>query len=332
MRRAIEMTLIGFLLLLVAYFAAGYAIYTRLAKVRGGCDKHLANRPDNFTNINNWPAKEFAPYFMPTYKEVRFPSRQPGLQIGGWYVEADPNAPVIIVIEGLGGCKYAQGALLPAGILWHSGLNVLLIDLRDTGESDSESGYSTIGNKEYLDALGAWDWLVQEKGFAPELIGMYGNSLGAATVLFAFQHEPRVAAIALNSPFANLPQIIREEMVNNGFPSLFALGAIFMGKVVSGQSLVAHNPVDALLSAGDRAIWVVHSKSDARIAVHHSYDLQAAAQQAGLNATFWFIDGVDHIQAPGTYPEEFQARLSEFFRANLRSRTPRGGGGETLTG
>ena len=148
---------------------------------------------------------------------------------------------------------------------------------------------------------------------------MFGNSLGAATVLFAFQHEPRVAAIALNSPFANLPQIIREEMMNHGYPSLLAPGAIFMGKRVSGESLVAHNPVDALLSAGDRAIWVVHSRADSRIAVHHSYDLQAAAQQAGINATFWFIDGVAHIQAPGTYPKEFQARLSEFFRTHLRS-------------
>jgi uncharacterized protein len=320
-RRSVIGVLVAFLLLLVAaYFAVGYVVYTRLAKVRGGCDKHFVNRPDNFANINDWPAKEFSPYYMPAYEEVRFPSRQPDLQIAGWYVEADPNAPVILIIEGLGGCKYAQGALLPAGILWHSGLNVLLIDLRDTGESDSENGFSTIGNKEYLDALGAWDWLVQEKGFAPEQIGMYGNSLGAATVLFAFQHEPRVAAIALNSPFASLPQIIREEMVNNGYPSILAPGAIWMGKVVSGESLVAHNPVDALLSAGDRPVWVVHSTTDARIAVHHSYDLQAAAQQAGIRATFWFIDGVAHIQAPGTYPEEFQARLSEFFRANLQTR------------
>jgi uncharacterized protein len=309
--------LVFVLLIVVAYFAVGYLVYTRLANVRGSCDMHLANRPDHFTNITNWPVSDFSPFFMPIYEEVRFPSRRPELQISGWYVEADPDQPVIIVVDGLGGCKYAQAALVPAGILWHSGFNVLIIDLRNTGDSDFDNGYSSIGNKEYEDVLGAWDWLVQEKRFAPERIGILGNSLGAAAVLFAFQHEPRIAAIALNSPFASLPQIIREEMQNNGYPSLFAPAAIWMAKVVSGEDLLEHNPVEALLSAGDRPIWVVHSTGDTRIAVHHSYDLQAAAQQAGINATFWFVDEIDHVRAPGVYPEEFTARLGDFFRTYL---------------
>jgi dipeptidyl aminopeptidase/acylaminoacyl peptidase len=288
-----------------------------MANVRGSCDMHLANRPDHFTNITGWPERDFAPFFIPTYEEVRFPSRQANLQISGWYAESDPNAPAIIIVDGLGGCKYAQATLVPAGILWHDGFNVLMIDLRNTGDSDSDNGYSSIGNKEYQDVLGAWDWLIAEKGFAPERIGILGNSLGAAAVIFAFQHELRIAAIALNSPFANLPQIIREEMHNVGFPTFLAPAAILMGKVVSGENLIEHNPVEALLSAGTRPVWVVHSAADTRIAIHHSYDLQAAAQQVGINATFWFIDGVGHVRAPGVYPEEFQLRLGEFFRTHL---------------
>ena len=305
------------LLGVVAYFVLGYVVYTRLANVRGSCDMHLANRPTYFTNITGWEKSDFSPFFMPTYEEVRFSSRQADLQISGWYVEAGPHAPVIIVVDGLGGCKYAQATLVPAGILWRDGFNVLMIDLRNTGDSDSDNGYSSIGNKEYLDVLGAWDWLVQEKNFAPGEIGVLGNSLGAAAVLFAFQHEPRMAAIALNSPFANLSQIIREEMQNNGFPGFLAPAAIWMGRIVSGENLVEHNPVEALLSAGNRPVWVVHSTGDTRIGIHHSYALQAAAQQAGINAIFWFMDGVAHVRAPGIFPEEFRARLGGFFRAHL---------------
>jgi dipeptidyl aminopeptidase/acylaminoacyl peptidase len=280
---------------------------------------HLANRPNHFTNITGWPETDFSPFFMPTYQEVRFPSRQANLQISGWWVETDPNAPAIIVVDGLGGCKYAQATLVPAGILWHDGFNVLMVDLRNTGDSDVDNGYSSIGNKEYQDVLGAWDWLVDEKNFAPGQIGILGNSLGAAAVLFAFEHERQIAAIALNSPFANLPQIIREEMQNNGFPSFLAPAGIWMGRLVSGENLVEHNPVDALLSAGDRPVCIVHSTADTRIAVHHSYDLQAAAQQAGLNVTFWFVDEIGHVRAPGVYPEEFRARLGGFFRTHLNS-------------
>ena len=301
----------------MGYLVVGYLVYTRLANVRGSCDIHLGNRPDHFTNITDWPVDDLSPFFMPHYATVRFPSRDGKVLISGWYVEADPDAPVIIVVDGLGGCKYAQATLVPAGILWHDGFNVLMIDLRNTGDSDFDNGFSAIGNKEYQDVLGAWDWLVQEKHFAPERIGILGNSLGAAAVLFAFQREPRIAAIALNSPFANLPQIIREEMRNNSIPGWFAPVSVLMGRWVSGDNLVEQDPVAALLSAGQRPVWVVHSRADTRIGVHHSYQLQAAAQQAGLNATFWFIDDVAHVRAPGVLPEEFRARLGGFFRQHL---------------
>jgi dipeptidyl aminopeptidase/acylaminoacyl peptidase len=306
------------LLLFVAYFVFGYVVYTRLANVRGSCDMHLANRPDHFTNITEWPVEDFSPFFMPgSYETVRFPSRDAGLQLSGWYVQGDPSAPAIIVVDGLGGCKYAQATLVPAGILWRDGFSVLMIDLRNTGDSDSDNGYSAVGNKEYQDVLGAWDWLIQEKGFAPEQIGILGNSLGAAAVLFAFQAEPRIAAIALNSPFANLPQIIREEMKNNGFPGFLAPASVLMGKLVSGENLVERDPIEALKSAGDRPVWILHSTGDTRIGVHHSYQFQAAAQQAGINATFWFVDDIAHIRVPGVLPEEFRARLGDFFRLHL---------------
>lgn len=318
MRKGIVVVLILVVVAAVAYLVFGYIVFTRLANLRGSCDMHLANRPDHFTNVTDWPVSDFSPFYMPTtYETVSFPSRDANLQLSGWYVEADPAAPVIIVVDGLGGCKYAQATLVPAGILWHDGFNVLMIDLRNTGDSDFDNGYSAIGNKEYADVLGAWDWLVQEKGFAPERIGILGNSLGAGAVLFAFQHEERITAIALNSPFANLPQIIREEMQNKGFPSFLAPAAIIVGRLVGGQDLVEHNPIDALLSAGQRPVWVVHSAADARIAIHHSYQLQEAAQQAGLNVTFWFIDDVGHVRSPGVYPDEFRAQLGGFFRTHL---------------
>lgn len=306
-------------LLLGGYLAFGYLVYTRLANVRGSCAMHAENRPDYFINVTEWPVDDFSPFFMPHYQEVRFSARQSDLQISGWYVEANPDAPVIIVVDGLGGCKYAQATLVPAGILWRDGFNVLMIDLRNTGDSDTDNGFSGIGNKEYQDVLGAWDWLVQVKGFAPERIGILGNSLGAAAVLFAFQHEPQIAAIALNSPFANLPKVIREEMQNNGYPSFLAPAAILMGRLVSGENLLAHDPIQALLSAGDRPLWVVHSDGDTRIAIHHSQMLEAAAKQAGINATFWYVDGIDHIRIPGVLPAEFQQQLGTFFRTYLQT-------------
>ena len=104
---------------------------------------------------------------MPHYESVRFPSRQPGINIAGWWVEGKPGAPAVILVHGLGGCKNAIDVLVPAGMLWRNGFSVLMIDLRNIGESDFVDGRSTAGNVEYQDVLGAWDWLVTNKGYQP---------------------------------------------------------------------------------------------------------------------------------------------------------------------
>jgi dipeptidyl aminopeptidase/acylaminoacyl peptidase len=312
--RKIAWVVIGVALVaVVAYFAAGYLVYNQLANVDRSCDVHLANQPDHFTNLRDWPEMDYSPFYMPAYEEVRFPSRDPRLTLAGWYVPAGPDAPAVIVVDGIGGCKHAQAALLPAGMLWRHGYNVLLMDLRDTGGSDREDGFSAVGTKEYQDVLGAWDWLVREQGIPPEHIGILGNSLGAATVLNAFGLEPRVAAIALNSPFSNLPQIMREELQRSGFPTWLTPAAVLIARLVRGDNLVKYDPVELLLRAGDRPVFVLHSRADPRIRVHHSQRLEAAAQAAGPNAAFWYVDDADHVQTPGLYPAEFQQRLFAFF-------------------
>ena len=104
-------------------------------------------------------------------------------------------------MDGLGGCKNSIAVLTPAGMLWRNGFNVLLIDLRGTGDSTFQDGRSTIGNEEHRDVLGAWDWLVNEKGIDPKHIGLFANSLGGANANYAFSVEPRIAAIFLQSTF-----------------------------------------------------------------------------------------------------------------------------------
>jgi dipeptidyl aminopeptidase/acylaminoacyl peptidase len=254
---------------------------------------------------------------MATYEEVRFPSRNPPLQLAGWYVAGAPDAPVVIMLDGLGGCKYAQASLVPAGMLWRNGFNVLLLDLHETGDSDIDDGYSTIGMDEYLDVQGAWDWLIAEKGFAPEEIGISANSLGAAAALYAFVDEPRMAALFLNSPIANLPQVIREELTRVGYPAWLAPGGILMARLLTGTNIVARSPLSEIQRVGRRPLFVVHSAADKRVAIHHSQQLEAAAQAAGGQATFWYVDGADHMRIPALYPEEYEAQIVDFFRSTL---------------
>lgn len=316
-----KQTIIGLTTLVVLvtllYLGAGYIIYIRLGNVRHSCDTHLTNRPDQFTNISKWPELDYTPYFMAPYEAVHFPSRYANLQLSAWYVAGDPDAPAVIVVDGLGGCKYAQAALLPAGMLWRNGFTVLLLDLHDTGDSAGDDGYSTIGADENLDVQGAWDWLIAEKGFTPERIGISGNSLGGATALYAFVDEPRMAALFLHSPIANLPQVIREELTRVGYPAWLTPGGLLMARLLTGKNLVARSPLREIQRIGARPVFVVHSAADTRVAIHHSQQLQAAAEAVGANVTFWYVEGADHMQIPAVYPAEFEEKIVDFFRTAL---------------
>lgn len=237
----------------VAYLGMGVVIYRQLANVEGSCDEHMANRPDKFVNYPEWPQDfDTEPFWMDTYESVSFPSREPGIEIAGWWIERGPEAPVVLLVDGLGGCKNSIAVLVPAGMLWHNGYNVLLIDLRDTGDSDTEDYLSAIGNEEYQDVLGAWDWLVEVKGFAPKRIGLFANSLGGATALYAFSEEPRVAALLLQSTFGNLQEIVAAELVRNGYPGFLSGGVFIAAPLVSGDNLRAHDPISAIAAAGTR--------------------------------------------------------------------------------
>jgi pimeloyl-ACP methyl ester carboxylesterase len=311
---------VGLILLVVLgilYAGSGLALFVGIANVRGSCGQHAVNRPDRILFTDNWPPMDLSPYAMPDYETVRFPSRQAGIDIAGWWVPGDPGAPAVILVHGLGGCKNAIDILVPAGMLHRNGFSVLMIDVRDVGDPGTEDGWTSAGNEEYLDVLGAWDWLITEKGFAPERIGLYGGSLGGAAALYAFSHEPRVAALFLHSTFASLLAAFADILTGYGLPGFLAQPTAAMGRLVSGEDLLEHRPADVIKEVGGRPIYIVHSRSDRRISIRQSQELFNAAQEAGVNVTAWFPENGLHLQTPAWYPEEFEQRMVGFFRQTL---------------
>lgn len=313
-------------LFVVAYFGMGYVIYDKLGNVKGSCDQHQANRPDKFVVAQfavdeGWPAGfDVAPYFMSPYESVRFPSRDGKIQVAGWWIPAapaNPTAPAVILVDGLGGCKHSISVLTPAGMLWRDGFNVLLIDVRDTGESTFDDLRSTIGNDEFWDILGAWDWLVNEKGFPPDKVGIFANSLGGAMANYAFAEEPRIAALFLHATFGDLQQIIQAELKRNGYPTLLSFPTLVMGSLVTGENLFARSPVETIAQAAGRPVFIMHAQGDTRISYHQSEQLAAAAQAAGVRVTTWFPQGGDHMTTPAVHTQEFEQRLVGFFKENL---------------
>jgi dipeptidyl aminopeptidase/acylaminoacyl peptidase len=304
------------LLALAAYLGMGYVLYDRLTSIRAGGGANNVNTPAAFA-YHNATQFDTTPYFMPDYEVASFTSRQTEITLAGWYIPGDPAMPVVIITHGIHSCKCSPEVLIPAGMLHERGFAVFLYDMRNHGESEIDNGRTALGNKEYLDTLGAWDWLQTTKGFAPEKIGLLGNSLGAGTTLIAFAEEPRVAAAFLDSPYSNLPQIITEELERNRYPTFLEPGGILMGRLVGGDDLLAHSPEDAIRRGNHRPLFIVHGTGDTRISVHHTQQLQTLAQAEGANLTVWMPEGIEHVSASTNLTAEYETRLIEFFSQTL---------------
>ena len=318
MRKKLALLVSGLVVLAaVAYLGIGYKLYDQLSAVHPDLT-NAANTPAQFHVFDaNFTNFDTAPYAMPNFERVHLPSRTPGLMLAGWYIPGDPHAPVVVVTHGLGSCKCGGGLLVVAGMLHRHGFNVLLYDLRNHGESDSDGGRTAIGNKEYLDVLGAWDWLQTAKGFPPQRIGLYGDSLGAGTTLIAFGEEPRVTAAMVDSPYFDIRQIIDERLIQNHYPTFLAPGGLLMARLVGGVDLLAHSPQEAITRDAGRPIFVVHGTGDQSINIHHSRDLASLAAQTGANVTTWFPEGVGHVQGDLALPAEYEQRMTTFYTAAL---------------
>lgn len=304
-------------LLLAAYLGVGYMVYDKFSLIVPFGER-TENTPADFQiiydNVKNF---DTTPYLMPVYEEVSFSSRDPKITLAGWYIPGDEGAPAVVVTHGIGAAKYAGNILTIAGMLHKNGFNVLMFDLRNHGQSTVDDGRTSIGNREYKDVLGAWDYLINVRGFSPERVGVFGLSLGGASTLDAFAEEPRIAAIMVDSPFSNLQQVISEELVRNGYPSMLAPASILTARLINGVDLLEHSPQDAILKNAGRPMYLVHGLIDQRINVHHTRDLVSLADQKGVVVQAWFVEGADHVCAEFVAPAEYEQKMAAFYTQAL---------------
>lgn len=307
-------------LVVAAYFAFGYIIYDQLTVVHPHCESaYMDGRrdftPSYFKGVYDYPEinLDVSPYLMSNYETVSFPAREDRVKISAWLVKSTtPNGRVVIVVHGGDVCRRNTSVLLPAGMLANNGFDVLLIDLRNHGDSEVVSGRFTAGATEYRDALGAFDWLVVQ-GYAPEKIGLMGVSLGAATSVDAFGAEPGIAALWSDSAFADISSVIDDQLAMYGIPG-FLKGGVMLVARLNGTDLNAMVPVEAITHTNGRPVMLVQGTADEWINVRAAYRLYEAS---GGTADLWIVDGTRHVEAMFIYPDEYARRMVAFFNAAL---------------
>lgn len=309
-----------------ALAAAGTYAYRQTLSVASACGGRYADHdPAHFDpegiSSEFTSTLDLEPYAMTGFEDVTFASRDSrGYALHAWWIPGPgADAPAVILVHGMGACRRDPVILLPAGMLHRNGFSVLLVDLRDHGDSTVEDGLYAGGTEEYLDVLGAWDWLVEERGIAPAKVGVYGESMGAPVAITATAEEPRVAALWAGSSYADFRSMGNEELDRQGIPRFLLDAAIFMGPIVSDDHVTAMSPDTEIAKLASRPLALVAGEKDKRVQIHHVHDLAAAAAAGGTPVEPWIVPGAHHSEAAFLVPGEYERRLVTFFRGALGS-------------
>lgn len=300
------------------YFGVSAILYTRLSTVVPHCGGAYAdNTPARFSAVPLKTGLDTSPYWMPEYEAVSIGSRDAEITLSSWFIPSGrADAPVILNTHGLGAgandCKRNPRALMIAGMLHRGGYDVLMIDLREHGDSTVENGRWSGGSEEYRDVLGAWDWLVNERGYAPEQIGVVGYSGDSAATMIAFGEEPRIAAVWLDSVYADLNAAISDYLTRNGIPTIFQYGGLLIGRL-SGDDMTAYSPISEVEQVVGRPVFITHSIDDQALSVEYARTLTQAIRAAGGVVEYWETEGSRHVQYLFDHPDEYAQRLIQFF-------------------
>jgi dipeptidyl aminopeptidase/acylaminoacyl peptidase len=251
------------------------------------------------------------------YENVTFPARTGDATIAAWYIPSEVNQRVVIFVHGRDDSrtKAFAGHFVEFARAFHEkGISVLMIDLRGHGES-SDARY-TFGLRERRDVLGAVDWL-EEKGYEPGKIGVFGYSLGAASVIGAAAEEEDIGAIAVDSAFSEiLPILERNVQKETGLPKIFIIPTVWMTRLLYGYDFTDSRPVNEISKIPPRPLMLIHCDTDDVIPIENMDQLLKVVP----GTPNWVIHGCEHALA---YREEknrpeYDQRLTRFFDDSLK--------------
>lgn len=269
-------------------------------------------------------------YYGLTFTNVAFPARVDGVQLKGWVIPGVlPDGSltdnrIIIVVHGTrrNRSDSAAGVLSLSAALAHRGYAVLALDMRGMGES-APTPFS-FGYFEQRDVLGAVDfihagqWPYPELG-RPRVIGGWGVSMGAATLLLAAAQEPAIRAVVSDCAYADgAPILEREVPLDGGIPAFFTPGVFTAARVIYGIDFYGIRPVDEIARIAPRPILLIHGSADDWVPPSNMAELYAAGASApNAHVQQWLVPGVKHAQSYHTLGDQYVDRVVAFYDAAL---------------
>ncbi len=253
------------------------------------------------------------------FEEMKFQVREERtgrpLGIAGWWIARAASARpgrCVVFIHGYADAKVGAIAWAPT---WHAlGYNILAVDLRGHGESGGTE--CTAGYFERHDIDAVLNSLRAQRPAETEDLVLFGISLGAAVAAAVAVLREDLAAVVLESPFADFASAAMLHMDWLGAPGkIFQRAALHWAQRLSGADFGAVRPVDGI-AAAHCPVMVISPAEDSFLATDASRAAMSSALRPERGDILWRPDESGHLGAMPTNPQEYQRRLAEFLQSS----------------
>ena len=183
----------------------------------------------------------------------------------------------------------AEQMLPIAAPLRRAGLNVLLLDARNHGQSDSDT-FSSLPR--FAEDLGqAIAWLKRHQPGRARQIAVLGHSVGAGAALFEATRNPDIAAVISIGAFAHPAEVTQRTLRRLRLPRFVTLLVIRYVEWVIGHRFEAIAPVNTVCWI-TCPVLLVHGREDQTVPVEDARRI--AAQCRAPNVRLLEIAGAGH--------------------------------------
>ncbi|MFN0205326.1 MAG: alpha/beta hydrolase [Planctomycetota bacterium] len=195
-----------------------------------------------------------------------------GVNVCGWLIR-NSNQRVVIVFAGYGGNRSTNLGL--AEFYLSRGWSVLLPDLRATGESGGDQvGFG------YLERRDVRAWVEFAKNSGLTEIGLHGQSLGAAAIVYSLAESPcDFSFIVLDSCYDDLRNALYHRLSWLPVPSLTLKPVEWFGSAALGTPIDRLRPLDTIKFVSCPVLFVAGDQ-DSRVLPSETLLLFAACPEA----------------------------------------------------
>jgi dipeptidyl aminopeptidase/acylaminoacyl peptidase len=277
---------------LVILPAGGSYLYIR-ALLHHACN----NRPESLTQRLSQPDQLEAFTFAPNGEDF---------QLDAWFAAGTNGAGIIVLPGAWGG---ADTMYREMEFLHQAGYNVMTYDTRSCADPPQET---SLGYTEIADLQTALDIMSQRPEVDPDRIGVFGHSMGGATVIMTAAQDERIKAVVVTGNYADLADDVRHNP--NSLVERWIRGWIeWFYEWDTAMDIESVSPLNVIGQISPRPILLIHGSRE----LEESRGMEQFTA-AGEPKELFIVEGAGHGGYASTDFENYAARTIAFFDRYLR--------------